>query len=444
MNLSDLVNKKIAILGEGTNHQNLIKYLKNNRVKFTVIKAWRKPSDLSRKVLDFDLLFRSPGLPLLSEPIERAREKNITIYSQTKLFFDLCPAQIIGVTGTKGKGTTASLIANILKNAGHTVWLAGNIGQDPFAFLDEIKPEDWVVLELSSFQLQDLHKSPHISVVLNITSEHLDHHKDFAEYLGAKQQMVRYQSGKDMVVLNYDHEVSRNFAHLSPAQVIWDSLETEVNPGCFVKDGEIILSSQKQRESILKVSEVGLVGWFNLENVTAAIAATGATGLASGRVIKKTIQAFKGLPHRLEFVAEIRGVKYYNDSASTTPETAMAAISAFNFPIILIAGGSEKKSDYLPLAKKIVSSPVKALISIGITGPVIAQLARREGFVGKILDQRFANMEQIVKSAEEIAKEGDLVLFSPAAASFDMFANYKQRGKLFCKFVRRLSVHESK
>lgn len=438
----NLKNKKIAILGLGLNNQHLAEYFKKQGIGFEVFDNWASPDELLGRIDNFDAVFRTPGLPYLSKPIQQAKQKGVEISSQTKLFFDLCPAKIIGVTGTKGKGTTATLIAKILEAAHKKTWLGGNIGQDPFEFLDEIGKDDWVILELSSFQLQDLHRSPHLAVILKITPEHLDHHESFEEYVDAKKNIVRFQTVNDFAVLNYDNEVSRSFSEITEAQVSWNSIQQEIKPGCYIKNEKITLSlnpSPLEGEvEIMDTSEVQLIGRFNLENVTAAMAAAAAVGITDPKIIKKTVGEFKGLEHRLELVVEVKGVKFYNDSFSTTPETAVAAISAFDAPIILIVGGSEKNADYSDLAQTIADSKIKALIPIGITGPKIAGLARKAGFAGRIIEKDLSSMEKIVQAANEIAEPGDVVLLSPASASFGMFANYKHRGELFVKFAKRL------
>ena len=313
-------------------------------------------------------------------------------------------------------------------------YLAGNIGLDPFEFLDELKAEDWVVLELSSFQIQDLHKSPHIAVVLKITPEHLDYHKNFEEYLAAKSTIVKFQSAEDAAVLNYDSEVVRVLARQTKARVFWNSVMQAVKPGCFVKGEKIIFDELP----VMDVSEVGLFGRFNLENVTAGIAATAAAGITDRTLIRKVVSEFHGLEHRLEFVGKINGVRYFNDSFSTTSETAAAAVSAFDTPVILIVGGSEKKADYTGLAKVIAARQITALLAIGTTGPKIAALAREAGYAGKIYDTALSDMPSIVGKAASLAHSGDVVLLSPASASFDMFENYKQRGQWFKKYVNEL------
>ncbi|OGE76907.1 MAG: UDP-N-acetylmuramoylalanine--D-glutamate ligase [Candidatus Doudnabacteria bacterium RIFCSPHIGHO2_02_FULL_48_21] len=441
MTLGDLKTGKVAVLGMGVNHEALAKYLQKQGVSFQVIDGWKTDAELAERLSGFDIIFRTPGVPFFSKSIQTLKRRGAKIYSQTKLFFDLCQAPIIGVTGTKGKGTTSTLIFKILEAAalrqahGRKVYLAGNIGRDPFEFIDKLTPNDFVILELSSFQLQDLHKSPHIAVVLKITPEHLDHHQDLAEYIEAKTSIVRFQSASDFAVLSYDSESTRTFAGKTKARIVWNSIKQEVKPGCYATDRKIFLNG----EIVAKTAEVALLGRFNLENVTAAIAAAAAAGVTDGTTIKKAISEFRGLPHRLEFIAEIGKVKFYNDSFATTPETTVAALTAFADPIVLIAGGSEKKSDYAELGKKIAESKVKTLIAIGVTGPKIAKLARDAGFAGKIFDTGLNDMEQIIAKANEAADPGDVVLLSPASASFDMFDNYKQRGELFSKFVSKLA-----
>jgi UDP-N-acetylmuramoylalanine--D-glutamate ligase len=260
-----------------------------------------------------------------------------------------------------------------------------------------------------------LHKSPHIAVVLKITPEHLDYHKDAAEYSEAKTSIVKFQSAEDFAVL-HDSEPAKSFAAKTPAQILWSR--------DFMKD--------------IDVSKVGLLGEFNLENVSAAMAAVSAAGVNDKEIINKAISEFKGLPHRLELVAEIGGVKYYDDSFSTTPETAIAALSAFDAPLILIAGGSEKNSDYTTLGKDIARRNIKALLAIGLTGPKIAAAAASAGFEGIIAEKDLKDMQAIVGKASQLAESGDIVLLSPASASFDMFTNYKHRGELFKKFVKQL------
>lgn len=428
MTLDDLRNKKVVIVGMGVNNRGLAAYLRGQGVEFDIVKDWKSADELVGKLDNYDVIFRTPGLPYLSRAVQQAKEKGALIYSQTRLFFDLCPAKIVGVTGTKGKGTTATLIYEILKAAQKKIWLSGNIGQDPFAFLDQVGTKDLVVLELSSFQLQDLRKSPHVAVVLKITADHLDHHSNIEEYVEAKRNIVAHQSASDFAVLNYDSPVTRGFADFTKAAVYWNSTTQPVSPGCFISNQQVLLAPNV---SVLPTAEVGLIGGFNLENITAAVAAAAALDITDSWLLKKTIAEFHGLPHRLEYIGQIDGARYYDDSFSTVPDTTIAALEAFTGPIILIAGGSEKRSDYSALGTKIAQCRVKALIPIGLTGPQIAREARKAGFAGQLVEDKLLNMKQIVAAALNLAAPGDVVLLSPAAASFDMFLDYKQRGEQF-------------
>ena len=423
----------------GINHEKLASHLRKHQIQFDTIEQWKNPDELVTKLEKYQVVFRTPGLPFLSEAVQRVIRRGGRVTSQTQLFFGLCPAPIIGVTGTKGKGTTATLLSKILEmGSGRKIWLAGNIGLDPFDFLEKLRPEDLVVLELSSFQLQDMSRSPHVAVVLKITPEHLDHHRDFREYVLAKENIVKHQKNTDFAVVNYDSEVTREFAKFSLGKIFWNSTEEPVKPGCFIRSEKIILADEKREIEVMQTGEVRLLGRFNLENVTAAIAAAAAVGVSDPVVIREVVSGFEGLPHRLEFVRSVGNAKFYNDSFATTPETTMAALSAFSEPTVLIVGGSEKNADYTQLGSTIAGSKVAALLPIGKTGPRIAESARRAGYRGKILDRAFGNMEEIVVVANEVARPGDVVLLSPASASLDMFSNYKHRGELFKKFVSRL------
>lgn len=440
MTLSDLKNKKIAIVGMGVNNKHLAEYFRARRINFDIVEGWKRADDLIGRLEIYEIIFRTPGLPYLSKSIQHAKQKGVVIHSQTKLFFDLCPCPIIGVTGTKGKGTTATLISRLLEaetarqGRKTKIWLGGNIGNDPFEFIDKILPDDIVVLELSSFQLQDLGRSPHVAVVLKITPEHLDYHKSVEEYIDAKKSIVAYQTHSDFAVINYDLEVTRSFAAHTEGSLVWNSTTQKVKPGSFVQGEKIFLNDRE----IMPLSQVKLIGRFNLENVTAAIAAASCLGVRDPQVIRDSVASFQGLAHRLEFVREVGGVKFYNDSSSTSPEAAQAALSAFDDPVVLIVGGSEKKANYSGLATSIAQSKIKALIPIGKTGPKIVQLAREAGFEGRIASDDLRDMAKIVSAANKYAEAGDIVLLSPASASFDLFSDYKQRGELFKEFVNHL------
>lgn len=393
---------------------------------------------------DFKMVFRTPGLPYLNPKIQAAKIAGVEISSQIKLFFELCPCPIIGITGTKGKGTTASLIYDILmrkseirnsKFEKRNIYLAGNIGNPPIAFLDKLTKDDLVILELSSFQLQDLDRSPHIAVVLDIKIDHLDYHADEKEYLEAKRNLVRYQTKKDFAVINADYFTSIEFGSLTNGEVYWFSRRKSIDQGAYWLNDFLYLRTNNQENSVIKKSHLQLRGEHNLENIAAA-AITGYLAGADLNSIKKVITDFKGLKHRLEFIKNVKGISFYNDSFSTTPETTMAALNSFSEPIVLLVGGSEKGADYAKLGEAIAQSSVKTIINIGQTGQKIIKKIPSSSEI-EIID-KIHPLEQAVQLAVQKANKGEVVLLSPASASFDQFKNYKQRGEIFITEVEKL------
>lgn len=456
---------KIAILGYGIEGKSLIRYFLKKGADITLcdqreisLKDAGLPNvkkQCGEKYLEglekFDFVFRSPGIPFLTPAIQRAIQRGAKITSLTKYFFEKCPAKIIGITGTKGKGTTAMLLYDILKayvgrnvasgNGRPRVFLGGNIGYSAIDFLDELKPNNLVILELSSFQLQDLEQSPGIAVVLPITEDHLDYHKTMEEYIEAKRNIIRYQKPKDTTIINVDETTgAKNFA-LS----FLSNLKTK----------HIVKVSVKK--PFMEIYAPHLLGEHNKGNVLAAAAAAKAVGVPDD-IILDVAKGFLSLPHRLEFITEIQGVEFYNDSASTNPDTTIAALLSFTKPIILIVGGSEKFVSYERLGEKIVRQHnVKTVVLMGQTAKRIeeaidhaSEIVNREirelQTKGKTLRLRTVPLE-VIKSenyqeafmaAKILAKSGDIVLLSPASASFDMFENYEERGNIFKAFVKNL------
>lgn len=384
----------------------------------------------------FDLVVRTPGMSLRLPELAKLARRGREITSATKLFFELSKAPIIGVTGTKGKGTTSTLIARTLEAAGRTVWLGGNVGVPLLSKIPEIRASDIVVLELSSFQLEDLTASPHIAVVLRTTQEHLvnqdtmasNFHVDRKAYVEAKKSIVRYQRTDDVAVLNADDPTSSSFARETKGRVFYFS-RTDDAQAAFVRDHAVYLHIDGKEEKIAAMSDVKLRGEHNLDNIAAATLALHASGVPTD-VIRQGAAVFEGLEHRLETVATVRGATYVNDSFSTVPETAIAAIASFTEPIILIAGGSEKGSDFTELGHSIANGNVKALIAIGNMTDRIVDAAKRANYKGRVVTG-LRSMPEIIKTAENLARPGDVVLLSPACASFDMFKNYKERGSQF-------------
>jgi len=430
MSITKLENKKVALLGFGLENYALLKYINKKNIKcdITVCDAydikdkhpefldikWQTGNNYDTHLNDFDIVFRSPGYPLFNPNLIKAKEKGTKIYSAMKLFFDLCPTQnIIGVTGSKGKGTTASLIYEIIKLSGQKVFLGGNIGIAPFSFLDNIQKSDYVVLELSSFQLEDMHKSPHIAVITNLFREHLapadpnnpNYHRSMDDYLRAKLNITTYQNTDDKLIIN-------------------KNLQTKI----------IDFGSAKRYYFTKSRLPSQLIGEHNQENVAAA--ATVAKEIRiNDDIIEKAIKNFKGLEHRIEFINEKNNIKYYNDTFATTPESAIIAIHAIGAPIILIAGGADKGSNFFEFAKTIETKVKKLILLDGKASPRIKKSLLEINYPENNI--KLANsMERAVELAQKYAKPGDVILLSPACASFGMFKNYKARGQQFKNIVK--------
>ena len=346
----------------------------------------------------------------------------------------MSPCKIIGVTGSDGKTTTTSIINSILQKANYNTYLGGNIGTPLFTKLEEIKPEDIIVLELSSFQLMGMEVSPDISVITNITPNHLNIHKDYDEYIDAKKNIFKYQDEKGILILNYDNQITKDCAKEANGTVVFFSGNEKLENGYIVDEKVIKKCEDKIRKHILNTDELILRGKHNFENICAALAAT--EGLVSTQDAILAIKEFKPVEHRLELVRDINGVKWYNDSASSSPTRTIEGLNSFDEEIILIAGGYDKNLSYTPIAKPIVEK-VKALILIGQTSGKIFDAVKDElEKQNKTLDIYMCDtLEESVKLANKVSKQGQIVLFSPASASFDMFKNFANRGEQFKKIV---------
>ena len=452
----------IAIVGYGQQGQSAYNYWKNPNNSITIcdqstptnvpqgVKT-RFGADYLLDLSSYDLIIRGPAVHprqiLDANPEHPELLSKIT--TVTNEFFRVCPAPIIGVTGTKGKGTTSTLIAKILENAGFKTHLGGNIGVPPLDMLaNNIQPTDLVVLELANFQLIDLHYSPPIAVCLMVSPEHLNWHSDIYEYIQAKQQMFVHQKHTDLAIYNARNLYSEEIATASHSQyrLSYDvpptGEETVDTRGVYVDGSDIKMLGT----NVCHIDDVALLGRHNLENVCAAIAATWDLVKHKKGAIKKAIKNFPGLPHRLEIIKQVNGVWYIDDSFGTTPETALVALQAFKQPKVMILGGSDKGADYSELARGLVGSNVKYVIAVGETGPkIITALARydQKGSVGHtVLSPTNSDMSTIVQLAAQQATKGDVVLLSPASASFDMFKDYKDRGEQFKQAVAVLAQAE--
>ncbi len=371
---------------------------------------------------NFDMVVRTASLP------PRAITTNGKIWSGTNEFFARCPAPIIGVTGSKGKGTTTSLIASILRAAGKTVHVVGNIGVPALDMLGSITKDDVVVFELSSFQLWDIEKSPHIAVVLMIEPDHLDVHASFEEYATAKGAITRYQTEEDIVIYNDANLHSRAIGESSHAQKVpYQSAQT-----AHVEEGYFWYGEQK----LCSIDTLRLLGIHNRDNACAAIDVAWLF-VRSAEVVEKGLAASDGLVHRLKFVREVNGIKYYDDSIATTPGSAIAAMRAFTQPKVLILGGSSKGAEFNEIAEVASQTNVKGAVLIGAEADAIEQAFKATNVATVTLGSS-TTMEQTVKTATAQAAQGDVIILSPACASFGMFKNYSDRGDQFIAAVNNL------
>lgn len=384
----------------------------------------------------FDIIFRSPSCrPDLLE-IEKEVEKGAILTSEIEMLLELCPGKVIGVTGSDGKTTTTSLIYEMIKQKGYSCYLGGNIGTPLFDKIEEMKPEDIVVLELSSFQLMNMKVSPEIAVITNISPNHLDIHKSYDEYIEAKKNIFKYQSENGLVVLNYDNDITRKIGEDVHSNLVYFSKQ-KVDNGYILDENVIKRCEDGTRRHIANTEDIILRGVHNYENILAALAAT--QNLVDIDTQIKVITSFKGVEHRLELVRELDGVKWYNDSIGTSPTRTIAGLNSFDEKIVLIAGGYDKHLEYEPLAKPIVDH-VDTLILLGQTAEKIHCAVKRElDRQGKTMPiYRCLELEEAVNLARKIAKGGEIVLLSPASAAFDMFKNFAERGKIYKQLVNEL------
>jgi len=457
--------KKVAVVGLAVNNTPLIRYLVQASAEVTVLdqkkpelleKYLRQISDLTLQYqlgpeylsnLDGqDVVFLSPGIPRNLPPIQAAKKKGVRFSSELQLFFSLNKSPVIGVTGSSGKTTTTTLIGEMLARFRPTR-VGGNIGRPPLSFLSELKKETWIVLELSSFQLQNLGHSPHIAVVTNVTPNHLDIHSSMEEYIDAKSEVLKNQSHNDFAVLNWDNDITRSMVEQVKGECFFFSRLCQLERGAYLKGDELVLAikdtdqSGDSVEHICYRNDLTLLGEHNLENVLAAALTARLAGAPMG-IITTVIKEFKGVEHRLEPVRELGGVRYYNDSISTTPTRAVAGLSAIDAPIILIAGGYDKRLPFDEFAE-VAAERCRAVYLFGATARQIEEAfnqvkrlrKKQRGFPQIKL---VSNLEVAVKLAKNIAVPGDVVLLSPACASYDMFRNFEERGALFKKLVSEL------
>lgn len=389
-----------------------------------------------RTFRDQDLIVVSPGVPSDVVPLQHARRLGIPVIGEIELTARFLHGNIVAITGSNGKTTTTTLTGEIIASGGRKTLVGGNIGTPAITFVEQSSPDTWVVLEISSFQLESIESfRPHISSILNITPDHLDRHGSMENYIAAKRRIFENQTAEDFAVLNADSELCRSMAAGLKPQVLWFSRKQAVERGAYVK-GESIFYRDGAETEILPLSEIALKGAHNVENVLAAVAIGMAAGIEPS-AIRRAVKDFRAVEHRLEYVATLRGVAYYNDSKATNVDATIKALESFPANIHLILGGKDKGSDYRELVP-LISSRVKRVYTIG------AAAAKIESQIGEAAPVTSAqNLEAAVQKAADFATEGDIVLLAPACASFDQFPSYEHRGRAFKELVQSLAALQS-
>ena len=453
--LHGMQGKRVAVIGIGISNTPLIRLLRQAGISVTACDKSGRESfgpladeleNLGVELrlgpgylegLDQEVIFRTPGMHPDTPALAQAKARGSVVTSEMEAFFQVCPCPIIAVTGSDGKTTTTTIISQLMERAGHRVFVGGNIGHPLLAEVPGMVKEDWAVLELSSFQLMTMDRSPRIAVVTNLAPNHLDIHKSMEEYVAAKENIFLYQSPEDKVVLNFDNNITRDFAGKAPGRVMFFSRQGGDTSGVYLRDGIIRVNGARGDHAVLDTADILLPGAHNVENYMAAIAAV--EGLVPDQVIRDYARTFAGVEHRIELVRTLDGVRYYNDSIASSPTRTMAGLRSFREKVILIAGGYDKHIPYEPLGPDLVAH-VKLLILTGATAPKIRAAA--EGAPGydpqalPILETE--DLAAAVAEARRQAQPGDVVILSPASASFDRYKNFMERGQAFKDLVNGL------
>jgi UDP-N-acetylmuramoylalanine--D-glutamate ligase len=389
-----------------------------------------------RTFRDQDMIVVSPGVPSDVAPLQHARRLGIPVIGEIELTARFLEGHIVAITGSNGKTTTTTLTGEIIASGGHKTLVGGNIGTPAITFVEHSSADTWVVLEISSFQLESIETfRPHISAILNITPDHLDRHGSMENYIAAKKRIFENQTAEDFAVLNADNEISHSLAAGLQPQVLWFSRQHSVERGAFVREENIVYRDGRDVE-IMPVSEIELKGAHNVENVLAAVAMGMAAGIEP-TAIRRAVKEFRAVEHRLEYVSTLRGVQYYNDSKATNVDATIKALQSFPANIHLILGGKDKGSDYSEL-NALIAERVKRVYTIG------AAAAKIESQIGSAVPITSAQtLESAVRKAADLAVEGDVVLLAPACASFDQFPSYEHRGRVFKELVQSLAALQS-
>lgn len=444
-------DKDITVIGIGISNLPLIKYLAelgahvtacDRRTKDDLGESYKELSEIGVKLnlggtylenLSGDIIFKTPGMRYDVPQLLKAKESGSVVTSEMEVFFDVCPSHIIAVTGSDGKTTTTTLIHKMMTNAGYTTWLGGNIGNPLLTDAEKMKKDDWVILELSSFQLHTMRKSPEIAVITNISPNHLDMHKDYQEYIDAKKNIMLYQSADNTLIVNADNEVTSLIGKEAKGRVKYFSRTQKAD---VYLDGSII---KRGSDSVLNINDIKIPGMHNVENYMTAIAAV--QGLVDDKVITDVAKDFGGVEHRIELVRTLDGVRYYNSSIDSSPNRTINTLRVFPEKVIMIGGGKDKGIPYDEIGPSLAEH-VKVLILIGATSDKIAEALdneiKRSGNGKDIEVIRASTYEDAVNTARSRAHEGDVVILTPASTSFDMFRNFEERGNLFKKIVNEL------
>ena len=455
--LATLRGKQVAVIGIGVSNIPLIKlFLKKGIAVTACDKCEREAYDNQPLLLELealgatlhmgagylddltqDVIFRSPGIRPDIPAFEQAKANGAVITSEMEVFFHVCPCKTIAVTGSDGKTTTTTIIAKLLEAAGYHVHLGGNIGRPLLPDIESIQPDDLAVLELSSFQLMTMDTSADIAVVTNLAPNHLDVHKGMEEYIAAKKNIFLYQNAQQKVVLNRDNDITYSFVPEAKGQVTLFSRQNPLDEGVVLEDGIICVKKDGNTRKVLPVADILLPGVHNIENYEAAIGAV--DGLVPDETIRQFAATFGGVEHRIELVRELHGVKYYNDSIASSPSRTMAGLRSFPQKVILIAGGYDKHIPYDVLGPDLVAH-VKTMVLTGATAPKIQAAAEQApGYDPQALPiYTIDDFADAVHKAVELAQPGDIVILSPASASFDKFKNFMVRGDTFKDLIRAL------
>jgi len=455
--LQGMKGKTAAVIGLGVSNRPLVELLARNGVKviacdkkeraafgdaaahYEALGAVLHLGEDYLRGLDADVVFRTPGMrPDVPELLE-AKARGAVITSEMEAFFAVCPCPILGVTGSDGKTTTASVIAELLKAEGRRVWLGGNIGRPLLADAERMTPDDLAVLELSSFQLMDMPYSPQVAVLTNLAPNHLDVHRDMAEYIASKENIYLHQSARDTAIFNADNAITRDLSGKAIGRARLFSRQEEVADGAFVRGGAIWLRDAAGEREVLPLADIRLPGWHNVENYMAALLAV--DGLVHDETVRRVAREFAGVEHRIEFVRELHGVRYYNDSIATSPTRTIAGLRAFPRKVVLIAGGYDKHIPFAPLAPEVVEH-VKTLILCGATADAIERAVVESEAYETAAERprivRCKDLREAVEAAYFCAESGDVVTLSPACAAFDGYANFMERGRAYKEMVKRL------